>query len=115
VTHLCTPHPGGVLDASGRPLPAFSTTWAIGNGSPGAFEEIEAAGYKAIVLTVDTGVQSRRDLHMEALYMANGGQAPLPRPVTPGNEPAYLSMVTRDYVRFLRTLILPSACRRGGR
>jgi 4-hydroxymandelate oxidase len=75
------------------------------NWVAGRLEEIEAAGYKAIVLTVDTGVQSRRDLHMEALYMANGGQAPPPRPVTPGNDPAYLSMITWEYVRFLRTLI----------
>jgi isopentenyl diphosphate isomerase/L-lactate dehydrogenase-like FMN-dependent dehydrogenase len=37
--------------------------------------EVEAVGYRAIVLTVDTGVQSRRDFHMEALYAANGGQA----------------------------------------
>jgi 4-hydroxymandelate oxidase len=68
-------------------------------------EGIQAAGYKAIVLTVDTGVQSRRDLHMEALFVANGGQAPVPRPITPGNDPAYLSAITWEYVRFLRTLI----------
>ena len=68
-------------------------------------EEVQAAGYKAIVLTVDTGVQSRRDLHLEALYVANNGQAPARRPVVPGNDPMYLSMITWEYVRFLRTLI----------
>jgi 4-hydroxymandelate oxidase len=68
-------------------------------------EEVEAAGYKAITLTVDTGVMSRRDLHLEALYAANNGATPPPRPVTPGNDPKYLSMITWEYVRFLRTLI----------
>jgi 4-hydroxymandelate oxidase len=71
----------------------------------GRLADIQAAGYKAIVLTVDTGVQSRRDLHLEALYTAGGGRAPAPRPVVPGNDPAYLSVITWEYVRFLRRLI----------
>jgi 4-hydroxymandelate oxidase len=74
--------------------------WATGR-----LEEIQSAGYKAIALTVDTGVQSRRDLHMEALYVANNGQPAPPRPVVPGNDPKYLSMITWEYVRYLRTLI----------
>src|SRR5262249_49000100 len=74
--------------------------WAAGR-----VEEIQSAGYKAIALTVDTGVQSRRDLHMEALYVANNGQPPPPRTVVPGNDPKYLSMITWEYVRYLRTLI----------
>jgi isopentenyl diphosphate isomerase/L-lactate dehydrogenase-like FMN-dependent dehydrogenase len=57
------------------------------------------------VLTVDTGVQSRRDLHLEALYTANDGQAPAPRAAVPGNDPKYLSMITWEYVRYLRGLI----------
>ena len=71
----------------------------------GRLADVQAAGYRAIVLTVDTGVQSRRDLHLEALYSANGGQLAAPRPVVPGNDPAYLSVITWEYVRFLRTLI----------
>jgi len=68
-------------------------------------EEIQSAGYKAITVTVDTGVQSRRDVHLEALYRAGGGQLPAPRPVQPGSDPMYLSMITWEYVRFLRDLI----------
>jgi isopentenyl diphosphate isomerase/L-lactate dehydrogenase-like FMN-dependent dehydrogenase len=68
-------------------------------------EEIQAAGYKAITLTVDTGVQSRRDAHLEALYTAGGGQLPPPRAPQPGNDPMYLSMITWEYVRYLRDLI----------
>jgi 4-hydroxymandelate oxidase len=74
--------------------------WAAGRVA-----EIEAAGYKALALTVDTGVQSRRDLHMAALWEANGRQAPAPRPVTPENNPMYLSMITWDYVKYLRSVI----------
>jgi isopentenyl diphosphate isomerase/L-lactate dehydrogenase-like FMN-dependent dehydrogenase len=68
-------------------------------------EEIQAAGYTSIALTVDTGVQSRRDAHLEALYTAAGGQLPAPRPVQPGSDPMYLSTITWDYVRFLRERI----------
>jgi isopentenyl diphosphate isomerase/L-lactate dehydrogenase-like FMN-dependent dehydrogenase len=68
-------------------------------------EEIQAAGYMAIALTVDTGVQSRRDVHLEALYTAGGGQLPPSRPAQPGSDPMYLSMITWEYVRFLRDLI----------
>jgi isopentenyl diphosphate isomerase/L-lactate dehydrogenase-like FMN-dependent dehydrogenase len=71
----------------------------------GRLEEIQAAGYQAITLTVDTGVQSRRDAHLEAIYSANGGQLPPPRPTQPGSNPMYLSMITWEYVRFLRDLI----------
>jgi isopentenyl diphosphate isomerase/L-lactate dehydrogenase-like FMN-dependent dehydrogenase len=68
-------------------------------------EEIQAAGYTAITLTVDTGVQSRRDAHLEALYSVGGGKLPPRRPVQPGSDPMYLSMITWEYVRFLRELI----------
>jgi isopentenyl diphosphate isomerase/L-lactate dehydrogenase-like FMN-dependent dehydrogenase len=68
-------------------------------------EEIQAAGYKAITLTVDTGVPSRRDAHLEAMWTAGGGQLPPPRPAQPGSDPMYLSMITWEYVRFLRDLI----------
>lgn len=71
----------------------------------GRLEEVQAAGYKAITLTVDTGVQSRRDVHMEALYVAAGGSLPTPRQPAPGSDPMYLSMITWEYVRFLRELI----------
>jgi 4-hydroxymandelate oxidase len=68
-------------------------------------EDIQAAGYKAITLTVDTGVPSRRDAHLEALFTAAGGVAPASRPVANGRDPKYLSMITWEYVRFLRNLI----------
>lgn len=68
-------------------------------------EEIQAAGYQAITLTVDTGVPSRRDAHLEALYIANAGQPPAPRAAQSGNDPMYLSMITWEYIRFLRELI----------
>ncbi|MBV9582175.1 MAG: alpha-hydroxy-acid oxidizing protein [Chloroflexi bacterium] len=68
-------------------------------------EEIQAAGYKALTLTVDTGVPSRRDAHLEALFTAAGGQLPPARAPQPGNDPTYLSMITWEYVRFLRDLI----------
>ena len=71
----------------------------------GVLQEIQAAGYKAITLTVDTGVPSRRDAHMEALFTAAGGVAPASRPVANGRDPKYLSMITWEYVRFLRELI----------
>ena len=74
-------------------------------GPRGGLAEIQDAGYKAVALTVDTGVQSRRDLHLEALYTANGGQPQAPRPVGPGSDPKYLSMITWEYVRYLRTVI----------
>jgi isopentenyl diphosphate isomerase/L-lactate dehydrogenase-like FMN-dependent dehydrogenase len=74
--------------------------WAAGR-----LAEIQDAGYKAVALTVDTGVQSRRDLHLEALYTANGGQPQAPRPVGPGSDPKYLSLITWEYVRYLRTVI----------
>ena len=69
-------------------------------------EEVQEAGYKAVTLTVDTGVPSRRDTHLEALQAAARDQPPPPpRPVGPGNDPTYLSMITWDYVRFLREVI----------
>jgi 4-hydroxymandelate oxidase len=71
----------------------------------GVLENIQCAGYKAITLTVDTGVPSRRDAHLEALHIASGGQPPAPRPDAPGRDPKYLSMITWEYVRFLRDLI----------
>src|SRR6266536_476870 len=40
-----------------------------------------------------------------ALHSANDGQVTGPRPVRPGNDPAYLSVITWEYVRFLRSLI----------
>jgi isopentenyl diphosphate isomerase/L-lactate dehydrogenase-like FMN-dependent dehydrogenase len=71
----------------------------------GVLQDIQSAGYKAITLTVDTGVPSRRDAHLEALHIASGGQPSSPRPVAPGRDPKYLSMITWEYVRFLRKLI----------
>jgi 4-hydroxymandelate oxidase len=71
----------------------------------GRLEEVQVAGYKAITLTVDTGVPGRRDVHMEALHAAAGDQVRTPRPVGPGSDPIYLSMITWDYVRILRELI----------
>ena len=67
--------------------------------------DIQAAGYKAITLTVDTGVQSRRDGHLEALHLAAGGQPTPPRSPAPGRDPMYLSTITWEYVRYLRNLI----------
>ncbi len=67
--------------------------------------EIQAAGYTAITLTVDTGVPSRRDAHLEALQAASGGEARPPRPVAPGSDPKYLSTITWEYVRYLRERI----------
>ncbi len=71
----------------------------------GVLEEVQSAGYKAITLTVDTGVPSRRDGHLEALYVASDGQPSALRPGAPGRDPKYLSMITWEYVRFLRELI----------
>ena len=69
-------------------------------GLPARVDEIQAAGDKAITLTgADTGVQSRRDVHLEALYTAGGGQLPAPRAGPTGSDPMYLSMITWDYVR----------------
>lgn len=67
--------------------------------------DIQAAGYKAITLTVDTGVPSRRDAHLEALQAAAGNQVTPSRPPTPGRDPKYLSTITWEYVRYLRDLI----------
>jgi 4-hydroxymandelate oxidase len=71
----------------------------------GVLQDIQSAGYKAITLTIDTGVPSRRDAHLEALHIASSGQPPAPRPVAPGRDPKYQSMITWEYVRFLRELI----------
>ena len=62
--------------------------------------EIEAAGYTALCLTVDTGVPSRRDAHLEALSAV--AEVRPTRPVGPGSDPRYLSLITWEYVRFLR-------------
>jgi len=93
------------IQVAGGPLMYQLYNMGDRDWAAGRLAEVEAAGYKAIALTVDTGVQSRRDQHLEALYVANGGEAPAPRPATPGNDPAYLSVITWEYVRFLRTLI----------
>lgn len=67
--------------------------------------DIQAAGYKAITLTVDTGVPSRRDAHLEALQAAAGNQVTPSRPPAPGRDTKYLSTITWEYVRYLRDLI----------
>jgi 4-hydroxymandelate oxidase len=68
-------------------------------------KDIQAAGYKAITLTVDTGVPSRRDAHLEALQLALGDQVTPSRPPAAGRDPKYLSTITWEYVRYLRELI----------
>ena len=67
-------------------------------------DEVQSLPYKAIVLTVDTAVPSRRDFHMEAQWASRRGQ-PVPEGANLGTDHAWAATMTWDYITWLRQQI----------
>jgi isopentenyl diphosphate isomerase/L-lactate dehydrogenase-like FMN-dependent dehydrogenase len=64
-------------------------------------DEVQSLRYKAIVLTVDTAVPSRRDFHMEAQWSARRG-LPVPEGANLGTDHSWAASMNWDYVKWLR-------------
>ncbi|HEU0167571.1 MAG TPA: alpha-hydroxy acid oxidase [Chloroflexota bacterium] len=67
-------------------------------------DEVQGLPYKAIVLTVDTAVPSRRDFHMEAQWAKLRGQ-PVPEGANLGTDHSWAAMMNWDYVKWLRSQV----------